>query len=105
MIERLISVDVNGRTYKYRVTFEPDEDGRIVADCPAIEGCFTEGLTLNEAIEMVKDAMILSIESRIELGEPIPEVEYKKKSYRPKRMRIGNRRIDYEYVNKEYLAA
>jgi antitoxin HicB len=72
MISRIISVKVDNKSYKYRVTFEPDEDGRIVADCPAIEGCFTEGLTLDEAIEMIKDAMVLSIESRIEVGELVP---------------------------------
>ena len=66
MLERLISVVVNGDTYKYRVTFEPDEDGRIVADCPAIKGCYTGGRTLEEAIEMMKDALIVSIESLIE---------------------------------------
>ena len=98
MTERLITVDVNGRSYKYRVTFEPDEDGRIVADCPAIEGCYTEGLTLDETVEMIKDVMILSIESRIEVGEPVPEYEYGKRSYKPKAMRIGNRLIEYRYI-------
>jgi antitoxin HicB len=72
MTDRLISIVVNGRTYKYRVTFEPDEDGKIVADCPAIDGCYTEGLTLDEAIEMMKDALRLGIESRIEVGELVP---------------------------------
>ena len=98
MLERLISVVVNGDTYKYRVTFEPDEDGRIVADCPAIEGCYTDGMTLGEAIEMIKDVIILSIESRIEIGDPVPEVEYSQRSYKPKAMRIGNRWIEYRYV-------
>jgi predicted RNase H-like HicB family nuclease len=72
MTEKLISVVVNGRRYKYRVTFEPDEDGQIVADCPAIDGCYTGGRTLEEAIEMIKDALKLSIESRIEVGELVP---------------------------------
>jgi len=96
MIARLISVKVNGRTYKYRVTFEPDEDGRIVADCPAIKGCYTEGRTLEEAIEMMKDALEVSIESLIEVGDIIPEVEYQRT--RPKRMIFGRRENSFRYI-------
>jgi predicted RNase H-like HicB family nuclease len=98
MIERLISVYVDGRTYKYRVTFEPDEDGRIVADCPALAGCFSEGRSHLEAIEMIKDAMTLTIESMIELGEEIPSVKYGKRAVRLAEMRIGSRRHTIDRV-------
>ena len=64
-----MSVKVRGKTYKYEVIFESDENGRFVADCPAIEGCYTEGLTLDEAVEMMKDALRVSIESLIETDE------------------------------------
>ena len=73
MIERIISVKVEGKSYSYRATFEVDEDGRYVAECPAIEGCYTEGRTIDEAVEMMKDALILSIESRLEIGEAVSE--------------------------------
>lgn len=86
--QKLLSVKVNGETYTYRVVFEIDEDGRYVAECPAIEGCYTEGRTLDEAVEMMKDALQLSIESRILLGEDVPEVEYERK--RPKTYRKGH---------------
>jgi len=96
MIARLISVKVNGRTHKYRVTLEPDEDGRIVADCPAIKGCYTGGRTLEEAIEMMKDALRVSIESLIEVGDIIPEVEYQRT--RPKKMIFGRHENSFRYI-------
>ena len=87
MIDRIISVKLKERSYSYRATFEVDEDGRYVAECPAIEGCYTEGRTLDEAVEMMRDALKLSIESRLLLGEDVPEVEYKR--HRPTSMVLG----------------
>lgn len=61
-----------GTTYTYRVEIERDEDGRYVVECPALEGCYTEGRTFEEAMELIKDAIKTSIESRLALGEDIP---------------------------------
>jgi len=94
--QRLLSVKVNGETYTYRVVFERDEDGRIVADCPALDGCYTEGRTLEEANEMMKDALQLTIESYLVEGDELPLVEYERK--RAKRMSISNRRIQFSNI-------
>ncbi len=40
---------------RYTVLFEPAEEGGF-ATCPALPGLVTEGETLEEAREMVKDA-------------------------------------------------
>ena len=85
--QKLLSVEIGNRRYTYRAVFQRDEDDRIVVECPALEGCYTEGRTLDEAIEMIKDALKLSIESRLLLGEDVPEVEYKR--HRPARMVLG----------------
>jgi predicted RNase H-like HicB family nuclease len=42
---------------RYTVLFEPAEEGGFVATCPALPGPVTEGETLEEAREMVKDAI------------------------------------------------
>ena len=57
--------------YSYPVIVEPNEDGYYVR-CPALQGCSTQGRTYEEAMKNIKDAIILSIESRKAHGEPIP---------------------------------
>jgi predicted RNase H-like HicB family nuclease len=59
------------QTYKFTVVIEKDEDGRYVAICPALEGCYTEGETEKEAIALLEDAVKLHIEARRSKGEPI----------------------------------
>ncbi|OYD16437.1 HicB family protein [candidate division WOR-3 bacterium JGI_Cruoil_03_44_89] len=58
--------------YKYTIVIEQDEDGIYVASCPALQGCYTQGDTYEEAIANIKDAIKLHIEARKSLGEPVP---------------------------------
>jgi len=58
-------------TYKFTIVIEKDEDGRYVAVCPALEGCYTEGDTKEEAVALLEDAIKLHIEARRRKGEPI----------------------------------
>lgn len=41
----------------YRVLIEKGEDFGYVAHCPAIPGCHSQGETIEEAIENIKDAI------------------------------------------------
>jgi len=61
------------RSYEFTVVVERDEDGRYVAICPALQGCYTEGETEAEAMELIRDAIRLHIEARLERGEPVSE--------------------------------
>jgi predicted RNase H-like HicB family nuclease len=58
---------------RYTVLFEPAEEGGYVATCPALPGLVTEGDTLEEAREMVRDAIRGYLESLHKDGLPIPE--------------------------------
>ncbi len=58
--------------YKYTIVIERDEDGLYVASVPAIQGCYTQGETYEEALENIKDAIKLHIEARRAIGEPVP---------------------------------
>jgi predicted RNase H-like HicB family nuclease len=59
--------------YEFTVVIERDEDGRFLAVCPALQGCYTEGETEDEARDLIRDAIRLHIEDRLATGEPIYE--------------------------------
>lgn len=59
------------KKYEFTVVIEKDEDGRFLAICPALQGCYTEGVSAREARELIKDAIRLHLEDRIANGEPI----------------------------------
>lgn len=63
----------NAKTFK--VLLQPDEDGRIVATCPELPGCITDGATRDEAIENIRDVIELCLADLRELGQPIPQSE------------------------------
>ena len=58
--------------YNYTVIFEPVEDGGFNVVVPAIPEICTFGKNLNDAREMVSDAIRCYIESAKKLGEEIP---------------------------------
>ncbi len=60
------------RKYKFRIVVEQDEDGIYIAECPALKGCYSQGITIEEAIENIKDAIRLHLEARKAVGESIP---------------------------------
>lgn len=61
------------KTYEFTVVIERDEDGRFVAVVPALQGCYTEGETEQEARTLIEDAIRLHLEDRLAKGEPIHE--------------------------------
>lgn len=42
---------------KFTAIFEPGEDGWIIATCPEVPGAITQGRTIEEAREMLRDAI------------------------------------------------
>lgn len=61
------------KQYEFTIVIEKDADGRFLAICPALQGCYTEGETQEEARELIEDAIRLHIEDRLSCGEPILE--------------------------------
>jgi predicted RNase H-like HicB family nuclease len=57
---------------KYRVIIEQDEDGVFVAEVPSLPGCLSQGLTRQEAVENVKEAISAYLESLAAHDEAIP---------------------------------
>jgi predicted RNase H-like HicB family nuclease len=57
---------------KYRVLIEQDEDGVFVAEVPSLPGCISQGETRERAVENIKEAIALYLESLAARGEPVP---------------------------------
>ncbi|MEW5949854.1 MAG: type II toxin-antitoxin system HicB family antitoxin [Thermodesulfobacteriota bacterium] len=54
--ERTYKVRVRGTSYE--VVLHPDlENGGYWVECPALPGCASQGDTVKEALEMIKDAI------------------------------------------------
>ena len=53
----------------FTVLIEQDEDGMYVATVPDIQGCYTQGKTIPELLERVKEAIELCLESDKEYVE------------------------------------
>jgi predicted RNase H-like HicB family nuclease len=57
---------------QYRVILEQDEDGIYVVEVPALPGCLSQGKTRSEALENIKEAIALYLESLAAAGEAVP---------------------------------
>jgi predicted RNase H-like HicB family nuclease len=60
---------------KFLVTLEPDEDGYIVAECPSLPGCLSQGRTREEALTNIREAITGYLASLRKHGEPLPATE------------------------------
>jgi len=60
-----------GISFEIAVVLEPDEGGFLVY-VPALSGCLSWGATREEALQSIREAAALYIESLIDHGEPIP---------------------------------
>ena len=59
----------------FEVILEPEEEGGYHVFCPALKGCHSYGATKEEALEKIKEAIELWLESARELGIKLPERE------------------------------
>jgi predicted RNase H-like HicB family nuclease len=60
---------------KYRVVLEPQEEGGFTVYVPALPGCVSQGETVEEATENIKEAISLYLESLRERKISVPRIE------------------------------
>lgn len=56
---------------KLLVTLEADETGMMVAECPAVPGCISQGRTEAEALENIREAIVGCLQARSANGMPL----------------------------------
>ena len=62
-------------TLTYRVLLKREPEGGYTVNVPSLPGCVTYGDTIEEAVEMAREAIELYLESLREHGEEIPTEE------------------------------
>ena len=67
------------KKYDLTIVIDKDEDGKYLALCPSLQGCYTEGDTQEEAMELLNDAIKLHIQDRLDNNEPVYEEVFSKK--------------------------
>ena len=60
------------KTLNYRILLRQEVEGGYTVIVPTLPGCVTFGDTIDEAIEMAREAIELYLESLREHGEEIP---------------------------------
>lgn len=57
--------------YRFSAVIGHDEDG-YWAQCPDLQGCYTQGITFEETVENLKEAIALHLQDRLACEEEIP---------------------------------
>ena len=58
--------------HRFSAVIGHDEDG-YWAQCPDLQGCYTQGTTFGETVENITEAIALHLEDRLDRGEEIPK--------------------------------
>ena len=62
------------KVYDFTFVLEPDEDqGGYVVSCPSLPGCYSQGDTIDEALENIREAILVCLEYMRAQNEPIPD--------------------------------
>jgi predicted RNase H-like HicB family nuclease len=56
----------------FPVVLVPQSEGGFFIECPSLPGCYSQGETKDEALENIREAILLTLEDLEELGEPVP---------------------------------
>lgn len=64
--------------YRLQVLIEQDEDGKFIASCPSLEGCYSQGDSAEEAVNNVRDVMEMCLkemeEENSDFNPSYPEI-------------------------------
>ncbi|NLI77473.1 MAG: type II toxin-antitoxin system HicB family antitoxin [Candidatus Riflebacteria bacterium] len=58
------------KKYRFPIIIEQDKDG-FFASCPALQGCYSQGDTYEEAMKNIREAIRGHVADRLACGEPV----------------------------------
>ena len=60
------------KIYEFPVVVEKDEKGYFFVYAPSLQGCYTQGRSLEEALKNIREVVQLHVEDRKALKEAVP---------------------------------
>ena len=63
------------KIYEFPVVVEKDKAGYFFAYVLSLQGCYTQGKTLEEALKNIREVIELHIEDRLASNEKIPSLK------------------------------
>ncbi len=60
---------------KYKVVVEPQEEGGYSVYVPALPGCVSQGETVDEALDNIREAIEVYLESLKQRGIALPQIK------------------------------
>jgi len=63
---------------EFYVLIEQDEDGVLIGEVPQLRGCYTQGRTLDELLENIREVILLCLEDQPHPEEPLEFVGVQK---------------------------
>ena len=57
----------------FQVIVVPQPEGGFFVECPSLPGCYSEGGTVEEALDNIREAILLVLEDMQDVGEPVPQ--------------------------------
>lgn len=67
-----MTITMKKKVHNFTVVIEKDEDGFYVGSVPALRGCHTQGKTMDELLENIKEA----IELCLEVDKDVPNEQF-----------------------------
>lgn len=61
------------KTMDFKVVLEADPKAGYVIVCPTLPGCYSQGDTIDDAMENIREAIVLCLEDMKTHGEPMPD--------------------------------
>ncbi len=61
-----MNIRINHTSLNFTVLIKQDEDGMYIAKVPDIPGCYTQGKTVEQAVERVREAIQVYLEAEKE---------------------------------------
>ena len=61
------------KIYDFKVILDPDETGGYVVSCPSLPGCYSQGETIDEALQNIREAISLCMEDMEAQGQVVPD--------------------------------
>ena len=58
--------------HSYNIVLEPLDEGGFMVTVPALPGCFSYGLTQEDAIAKAREAIELHVDALVEHNQPVP---------------------------------